>query len=57
MVNCNWCNRSLDDDSPSLKSILTVLNFCSLPINPVDHRDYVDMQASLATSQLEEALG
>ena len=57
MVNCNWCNRSLEDEPPSLKSVLTVLNFCGLPTNQVDHRLYIDTQTSLLVSQREEALG
>ena len=44
MLNCNWCNRILEDDPPILKKVLTILNFCGLPTNPVDHINHVDMQ-------------
>ena len=57
MANYNWHNRRLDDNPPSLKSVLTVLNFCGPPTNPVHYRNYIDMQTNIANSQGEEALG
>ena len=57
MENWNWWNPSLHDDPARLKSMVTVLNFCGLPTNPVDYRNGVDMQKNLANSQREEVLG
>ena len=57
MSNCNWYNRRLDEGYISLKSIITILNFCCPPTNPADYRRCVDIQTNLANSQREEALG
>ena len=57
MLKYNWCNRSLDEVPASLKSIIKFLNLCGPPTNLVDPRNYVDMQAKLANSQRDGALG
>ena len=57
MSNCSRCARSLDEDSSSLKSVLTVLNWRGLPANKADYRQHVKMETRLATSFIEEQFG
>ena len=55
--NYSWCNRSLDEDPVSLKSVLTVLNLCGPHTNQLCYRQCVNMHTRLATSCKEEKIG
>ena len=57
MANCIWCHRSLDDEPSSLKSILTVINFCGPPAKQSDYKQCVKMETRLDSSHREEQLG
>ena len=57
MANCSWCTRSLDDDTASLKRILTVLNLFSLPANQADYKQCVNMKTRISNLHREEQLG
>ena len=56
MTNYIWCITSLDEDSSSLNSVLTVLNFFDPPVNQADYRLNVSMETRLAMSLREEDL-
>ena len=47
MVNYNWCTRSLDEDTSSLKSFLADLKFCNSPSNLVDSKLHVNVETTL----------
>ena len=57
IINCIWCHRSLDDEPSSLKSILTVINFCGPPAKQSDYKQCVKMETRLDSSHREEQLG
>ena len=53
IANYSWRTKSLDKDPSSLRSALAVLNFYSLPVNPVDYKQCINVETRLAISRIE----